>query len=571
MKPSLGQKKPVDDARERLRGLKPAQANQLRRAMQLLAEGDRLMSSQLLLDLARSAPAHPEVLRCCGVRHANDQEWALAADCLQRSHALRPGDFWLLLQLGAAQDHAGDFIAAPLSLHAAAGLARTAKQWLALSVECDRQGSFEQAMDAVQQALRLEPHAAVARLQRARCATALGQAEQAATDCRALIARQELLARAWFMLGDLKIVKLAGAELDSLERTAAHPPPGVTPEEQVMLHFALGKGLEDAGRMDEAFATLQRANALASASRPWDVDAFQREVAAIRTAFAASPAPAAAGPGNEVIFLVGLPRSGTTLVEQVLASHSQVEGASELPYLGMVIAEESRRLAKPLAQWAASATADDWARLGRDYLARSARWRANRPVATDKLPENWLFAGAALRMLPGARVIDCRRDPVETCWSCYKQLFGPGMVHFTYSFEGLAAYWQHYDGLSRFWAEQHPSQYRMQSYETLVADAEGEIRALLRFCGLPFEADCLQFHRAQRAIRTPSALQVRQPMTRTSTPAQRYGALMDPLRRLLAGDRVASGARPPTAIGASAATQADPIDAASLVHARAAT
>ena len=309
-----------------------------------------------------------------------------------------------------------------------------------------------------------------------------------------------------------------------------------------MLHFALGKALEDAGRVDDAFITLQRANRLASESRPWDEAAFQHHVAEVRAAFgsvpeAAAPAtsPAAGGQGSEVIFLVGLPRSGTTLVEQVLASHSQVEGASELPYLGQVIERESRRRGRPFPLWVESTGADDWARMGREYLAMSARWRARRPVATDKLPGNWLYAGAALRMLPGARVIDCRRDPVETCWSCYKQLFGPGMVHFTYSFEGLAGYWHDYDALSRFWAVRHPDRFLVQSYEALVAQPEAQIRALLAFCGLAFEAGCLSFHTAQRAIRTPSALQVRQPLQQTSTPAAGYGALMDPLRQLLAG------------------------------------
>jgi tetratricopeptide (TPR) repeat protein len=529
-----GPPRTVAGERERLRGLTPAQAAQLRRVMQLLAAGDRMMASLLLLELARSAPDHPEVLRLQAQRHLADQEWAQAADCLARSHAQRPGDFGVLLQLGAAQDQAGDHAAAPQSLRAAAACAGPAGDWLALSLEFDRQGYVEDALSAVEQALLSEPRLGSALLQRARCAMALGQAEKAAADCRRLIAQGELVARAWFMLADLKVVPLDAAELARLEQTAGAPPPSATAEERVMLLFALGKALEDAGRFDEAFAALQRANQAASATRPWDGVAFAGQVAAIQAAFdAAAPAPEGEL-GREVIFLVGLPRSGTTLVEQVLASHSQVEGASELPYLGRVIEQESRRRGRPFAAWAAVATADDWQRLGRAYLDLSARWRMRRPVATDKLPENWLFAAAALRMLPGARVIDCRRDAVETCWSCYKQLFGPGMVHFSYSFEGLAGYWHTYDGLTRHWAQRHAGRFFQQNYEALVQDPEGQIRGLLQACGLPFEAACLDFHLAQRAIRTPSALQVRQPMRQASTPGARYGELLDPLRRLLA-------------------------------------
>jgi Sulfotransferase family len=175
--------------------------------------------------------------------------------------------------------------------------------------------------------------------------------------------------------------------------------------------------------------------------------------------------------------------------------------------------------------------------MGRRYLSLSARWRAQRPVSTDKLPENWLLAGAALAMLPEAVVIDCRRDATETSWSCYKQLFGPHHVAFTYSFQTLAAYWHDYDDLCQFWAHRYGARFHVQHYERLVAEPEAQIRALLLACGLPFEAGCMEFHKAQRAIRTPSALQVRQPMKKTSTPAAQYGPLLDPLRQLLSNKR----------------------------------
>jgi tetratricopeptide (TPR) repeat protein len=525
---------PAAAARERLRGLKPDQAQQLQRAMAMQQTGQGALAGLLLLDLTGSAPNHPEVLRCQGLWHAAERDWPAAAACLARSHTLRPFDFAALLQLASAQDQADEPVAAQHSLQAAAGLAKSARDWLALSMEHDRQGDLDGAETCVQRALALEPSAPVALLQRARCATALGHAEQAAADCRALIARGELTARAWFMLADLKVVKLDDAELATLLQAAAAPPAAMPAEEQLYLQFALGKALEDAARVGEAFTVLRQANHQAAAARAWDAAGFARSVNAIQRAFETVPPPPSTGQGSEVIFLVGMPRSGTTLTEQILSSHSAVEGASELPYLGRVIAQESRRCGKPFPTWVAAATAADWARMGQSYLHMSQRWRARKPVATDKLPDNWLYAGAALRMLPGARVVDCRRDALETCWSCYKQLFGPGMVHFTYSFEGLASHWNAYDALCRFWASRHPGHVHVQSYEALVAQPEAQIRALLAFCGLDFEAGCLQFHTSRRAIRTPSALQVRQPLAATSTPAARYGSLLDPLRVLLA-------------------------------------
>ncbi len=532
MTPSELSKRAEAEAKARLRGLKPAQADQLRRAQRLLAAGDRLLAGQLLLDLARSAPDHPEVLRTRAQSHLAEQAWGDAAACLARAAMHRPDDFTLALQLGAVQDQAGAYEEAPDSLRRAGALARTEQEWLALSLEFDRQAYVEDALAAVEQALLLSPRLPVALLQRARCATALGRAELAAADCRALIARGELVARAWFMLADLKVVALDGAELAQLQPLALQPPPNLKPEERVMLLFALGKALEDAGRHAEAHAVLLRANAEAGAVRPWDSAAFETHVAALQAAFTQARPPVPAERGREVVFLVGLPRSGTTLLEQILASHPQVEGASELPYLGMVLEQESRRRSRRLTEWAPMASEADWARLGQEYLALSARWRRERPISTDKLPDNWLHAGAALRMLPGARFIDCRRDPVEASWSCFKQLFAPGRVNFTHSFEGLARYWRAYDGLSRHWAQAHPQRYRAWHYEALVAEPEAQIRALLEFCALPFDEACLRFHEARRAVRTPSALQVRRPMQRASTPAAGYGALLDPLRQL---------------------------------------
>ncbi len=532
MTPAAQNKLAEAEAKARLRGLKPPQVEQLRRAQRLLGAGDRLLAGQLLLALAQSAPGHPEVLRTQAQRHLGEREWPEAAACLARAAAARPDDFALWLQLGTVQDHAGDFVQAPASLRRAQSLARTEQQWLALSLEFDRQAYVEEALAAVEQVLALAPAGAVALLQRARCATALGLAGRAAADCRALIARGELAPRAWFMLADLKVLRLDEDELARLQQAAMNPAPTLKPDERVMLLFALGKALEDAGQWPAAYTALMRANAEAGALRPWDGAAFEALVAATQAAFEKAPPPAEGERGREVIFLVGLPRSGTTLVEQILASHPQVEGASELPYLGIVLDQESRRRSRRLHEWAPLASDADWARLGGQYLALSERWRLRCPVSTDKLPENWLYAGAALRMLPGARFIDCRRDPVETSWSCFKQLFAPGRVNFTHGFESLARYWRGYDSLSRYWAQVHPQRFRAQHYEALVADPEAQIRALLDFCGLPFDAACLRFHQAQRAVRTPSALQVRQPLQRASTPAAGYGALLDPLRRL---------------------------------------
>jgi hypothetical protein len=207
-----------------------------------------------------------------------------------------------------------------------------------------------------------------------------------------------------------------------------------------------------------------------------------------------------------------------------------------------LIEAESRRRGRPYPQWVAQASPEDWARLGREYLRLTARWRQARPLSTDKLPDNWQHAEAILAMLPGARLIDCRRDAVQTGWSCFKQLFGPGLVGWSYDFDSLAACAVACEREGDRLAALHPGRFRVQHYEALVTDTEREVRALLDFCGLAFDPACLSAHTAQRAIRTPSALQVRQPMTQVSSPADRYGDLLQPLRDALAAARAAPAA-----------------------------
>jgi tetratricopeptide (TPR) repeat protein len=525
--------------RQRLRGLTPAQAEMMREVMRLHAAGDRMMSAQWLLQVAAQAPEHPEVLLWQGQRHGEAGDWPQAADCLARAASARPDDFNLWLLLGKAQGQTGEAAAARHSLQQAAGRAETAAQWLQLSIACDQQGLYDEALQAVQAALRREPASAVARLQRSRCHKALGDSTAAADDCRWLIDNGREAARAWFSLVDLKTVALTEAERHRLALAARRQ--GLPAAEQELLDFALGKALEDAGDLDGALAVFQRANAAVRTRLPWDAAGFARRLAALHEAFVNAPVAQAAPQGREVIFLVGLPRSGSTLVEQVLASHPGVEGASELPTLPQVIEEESRRRGRPFPAWVGQASAADWTRLGQRYLQLTTRWRLQRPVATDKLPDNWPLVGAVRAMLPEARVIDCRRDAVETCWSCFKQLFGPGLAAYSYGFDSLAQVAVACERSGDAWAALSPARVRVQHYEALVADPEGQTRALLDFCGLPFDPACLSAHTAQRAIRTPSALQVRQPMQRVSSPAAAYGERLAPLRDALAAARVAAG------------------------------
>ena len=506
-------------------------ANHLRGAATALAAGD-VQAAELAVFAARiSAPDHPESLRWAAAVLLRQQRLSEAADCLRQALALLPDDCEMLFDLAVAANELADHATALASLRRAADCAADTATWMRLAMEFDRQGYQEDALQCADVVLATAPTDVAAMLQRGRCLHALGDTAAASAQFRAVLVRDPDSAAAWFSLLDQKTLRLDPTELEALIHAERRP--GREADDQALVSFALGKAYEDAGRPSDAFQTLARANTVARGQRPWDAVQFSKQVEAVREKFARPVAAAGSAQGREVIFVVGLPRSGTTLIEQVLAAHSQVEGASELPYLYRVVGEESNRSKRAFPDWVQDAQPADWQRLGEQYLHLSARWRTSKPIATDKLPANWMLAGAALAMLPGARIVALHRDPMETCWSCYKQLFGKDLVGFAYDFPSIAAYWRDFERLSRFWAQQYPASFRIQRYEEFVADPEGQTRALLDFCGLPFDSACLRFHEAQRSVRTASAAQVRQPLRKDTARTAAYGPLLDPLRELL--------------------------------------
>ncbi len=407
--------------------------------------------------------------------------------------------------------------------------ARDAQGWFERGMLHDQDGDAESALAAAHRALRADGRHLEARFLVARSLWALGRIEEAADEYRRLTRLKPVSARAWFGLLDIKTIRLTAKELAELERTAAGARDG---EERKLLAYALGRAYEDAGRMQAAMAAFDRANQRQRRDTPWHAETLTEAVATLSSRFAA-PVPGEPTRGDRVIFVLGMPRSGTSLVEQVLAAHSRVIGGSELPEAGLILQEESRRRCQSYPAWLPDATEADWARLGEEYLSRTRRWQG-RERFTDKTPENWLYLGPLLRMLPGARYLGCERDPLETAWSCYKQLFSPGHFAWSYDFDSLAAYARDQRILWRHFAALEPRRCRTVSYEGLVADFEPQVREILAFLGLEFETACLDFAAAQRELRTASAAQVRRPLDRGTARRARYGAVLAPLEAVLA-------------------------------------
>ncbi|HEX7325616.1 MAG TPA: sulfotransferase [Rhodanobacteraceae bacterium] len=515
----------------RLAGLDNAAAQHVIAAAQALALG-RADQADAQLSRARVAyPEHPEVLRLhAGILNLRG-DYPGARTAMERAVAQRPLDALYHNTLATVLGTAGEFDAAIRELRRACELEpELATAWYNLGVLLTRCVRIEEATTALQRAVELAPDNMDARAMLGDMLRIQGRVDESADEYRKVLHERPWAGMAWWGLADLRTGVL---DADDIERMrAALRQSRASDDDRIAIGFALARALDEQGQYAAALAALQQAHAIARLRRHWDADGFSAVVAAGTTAFTPPPAGATTPDlGREAIFIVGMPRSGTTLAEQILASHSQVEGSGELPDLPSVMAEEAHRRGKPFPQWVPELQPAGWQRLGERYLERTARWRARRTRFTDKLPANWMYIGAIRAMLPGAHIVVCRRDPLETCFSCYRQHLAGN--EYTRTVDDLAAFWGDFDRSTRHWTTQYPQHVYQHDYEALQADPESGIRKLLAFCGLPFEDACLHFNETRRDVRSPSATQVRQPLQTDTAHTQRYGHLLDPLRHAL--------------------------------------
>jgi tetratricopeptide (TPR) repeat protein len=520
--------RPPSGAEPRLDGLAPAAIRQMQAAAHAIRDGAEAKATQALDAVLATAPGHPEALRLHAILHARAQRHAEAKALLQQAIAQWPDYVLAHSDLGNVQQATGELDAAFASWRRACALAPQAPMpWFNLGRNLQLHGDTAAAIEALQQAHTLAPDFLPTLVLLGDALVHAGRFDEADMRYRAALTLHPACGDAWRGLANMKTRPLSDADREQLA-TALHRN-GTAPADRIAMGFALGKVCEDQGRYEQAFTALSQANTELRQLHPWNAGAFRAHADALFAASARLPAPTDPTLGHEVIFIVGLPRSGSTLFEQILAAHPAVEGASELPDLEQVLGEESAHRRQPLLQWIAVATADDWQQLGRRYLELTARWRRHKPRHTDKLPSNWLLGGVLGAMLPGARIVDARRDALEAGWSCYKQQFYR-LPHFACTLTDIAAYIRDYERIMGAWQAAAPQRIRTQRYEALLAEPEAEIRALLAFCGLPFDPACLDHHHAKRSVRTASAAQVRQPLQRDTARADRYGALLDPLR-----------------------------------------
>lgn len=409
------------------------------------------------------------------------------------------------------------------------------QNWAALGSVLIRLLRQEEALSAYEEAARLGPSQAGFRLAIGHINKTLGRRPQCEAAYRECLRLDPKYAEAYWSLADLKNYSFSDAELAAMRGLLASP---AAATDEAQLHFAVGRALEQREQYSEAFHHYAAGNELRKRSSPFSIATFEaksRRIAACCDAQFFAARAAAGDPDPAPIFVVGLPRSGSTLVEQILASHSQVEGTMELHNILAMVREldhlDAGRDGYP--ERIRTLSVEELTGLGRRYLAETRAVRAGKPRFIDKMPNNFSHVGLIHVILPNATIVDVRRHPLDACFSNYKQYFAHGQS-FSYDLEDLGRYYRCYLALMDHWDAVLPGKVLHLQYEELIREPQGTVRRLLEHCRLPFEAATLAFHENRRPVRTASAEQVRQPLYTSGVGYwRRFATELEPLRASL--------------------------------------
>jgi tetratricopeptide (TPR) repeat protein len=402
-----------------------------------------------------------------------------------------------------------------------------------------RIGDYASAIRIYEELLREYPQQARIWLSLGHALKTEGRQQESVTAYRRAIELEPGLGEAYWSLANLKTFRFIEADVAAMERQLGRTE--ISHEDRLQFHFALGKAAEDASEYQRSFEHYAAGNRLRKEAVPYDAGLIHQQVEKSRALFTTEFLAARRGggcPAPDPIFVVGLPRSGSTLVEQILSSHSKIEGTMELPDVVGIVKELSGRTRRSevsrYPEILAAMSADELRELGERYLRQTRiQRRTDAPCFIDKLPNNWAHTGLIHLMLPGAKIIDARRHPMSCCFSNFKQHFARGQ-NFTYSLDDLGRYYRDYVTLMAHFDAVLPGRVHRVIYERMVDDTETEVRRLLDYCGLPFEDACLRFYENDRAVRTASSEQVRQPIFRDAVEHWRhYQPWLGPLQDAL--------------------------------------
>ncbi|NIV18225.1 MAG: tetratricopeptide repeat protein [Woeseiaceae bacterium] len=409
---------------------------------------------------------------------------------------------------------------------------------VAFANQCVAVGDFDQALEIYDDVASKVTNQPALHLVRGHALKTIGRLDDAIESYRNCYRARPDFGDAYWSLANLKTYRFTEEEMQSMQ--AAESAAGTRLEDRIHLCFALGKSYEDGGNIKDSMDYYERGNALRKDQLRYDAERMSYRLSLQRKFCSAELFAAKKSAGTESkepIFIVGLPRAGSTLLEQILASHSQVDGTHELPYISSLAFKlDGRRYVddKPrYPQLLREIPDEQLKKFGDEFLADAKIHRGDAPYFIDKMPNNFRHIGLIQLILPNAAIIDARRHPMACCFSSYKQLFATGQ-EFTYGLAEIGAYYKDYVELMDHWDRVLPGKVLRVQYEDVVADLETQVRRILDHCGLPFEEACLNFHRTERSVRTPSSEQVRQPIYKSGLEQWRkFESYLDPLKQAL--------------------------------------
>lgn len=404
------------------------------------------------------------------------------------------------------------------------------------AIESMHAGKIEQALELFDKVLANNPNDHAALTSKGHALKTFGRTDDAISSYRKAIQISALNGDAWYALANLKTYRFTEDDMETMQ--SALKEPNLPFASRIHLNFALGKALEDGKDYDGAFSAYRDGNALKKQQTRYTSEQMQAEFDAQIKHLSAELFSRRGGTGHDApdpIFVLGLPRAGSTLLEQILASHSMVDGTLELPNIlslahrlrGRNMLTDRERYPRILNE----ISDEELKTLGEEYIETTRVHRGVAPYFTDKMPNNFRHIGLIHMILPNAKIIDARRNPLDCCWSGFKQLFAEGQ-EFTYGLEEIGHYYRGYVDLMEHWNRVlPPGRILKVQHEDVLSDLEGQVRRILEYCGLPFEEACVNFHKTQRPVRTASSEQVRQPINTSGLEQWRpFEAHLQPLK-----------------------------------------
>ena len=406
-----------------------------------------------------------------------------------------------------------------------------------LAIESLQTGDYDRALGLFEQVLDRLPRDPATLTSRGHALKTMGRQDRAVESYRAAFDARPDHGDAYYALANLKTYNFSDDEMARMHAQVDRP--DLAFMDRVHLSFALGKAHEDRKDYGEAFRFYREGNDLKRAQTRYSADAMSEELARQRDACTKELFASKQGAGHDApdpIFILGLPRAGSTLLEQILASHSQVDGTLELPNI-LSLAHRLRGRSAARSRYPAvlhDLSEEQLTTFGEQYITDTRIHRQGAPYFIDKMPNNFRHIGLIHLILPNATIIDARRDPMDCCFSGFKQLFAEGQ-EFTYGLEEIGRYYADYVRLMDHWDDVLPGRVLRVQHEDVLDDLEGQTRRMLDHIGLPFEQACLDFHKTERAVRTASSEQVRRPINRSGQGAWKpFEPYLDPLKEALA-------------------------------------